>query len=147
MIREVLMYKHIILITVIFLGTVVVANTDKDAKFSEANANESIALIKESLNSFKQIVKTATDEEPIILKEYKHTNWEMLNLGIPNSLLVIKGTILRQNLINSKLRYQLSLEKKKNNLSTEENLIILKQKYLILKEKYDLFLKNTKFID
>ena len=144
------MYKYIMLTIVVIVGTIAVADTktaDKNTQFSESSAKTSITLVKESLNSFKAIVKAATNEEPIILKEYKHTSWEMLNIGIPNNLRIIEGTLLKQHFINAKLRYELYLAKKKNNLSDDKKSIYLEKKYIETKKKYDFYLKNTKSID
>lgn len=145
------MKKKLILISSIFLITCSSADTNKkphdENKFSIENASTSIVIIKESLNSFKKMVETSENEDPIILKEYKHTNWDMLNLGIPNNISIIEGVLIKQNFIISKLKYDLSLEIKKNHTQSSIDINTLKNNYIANEKKYKTYLKNTNFID
>jgi hypothetical protein len=152
------MSKYFIIAAFFLFATVIYADTTQvhvdeptehteSKRFSMINAIESLAIIGESLSSFKKVVETATAEEPIILKDYKHTDWEMLNLGHPNMLATIEGTLRKQSYINAKLRYELSLSKSKENSSISGNVSNLKKAYLDRKKEYTIFVKNMRVAD
>jgi len=152
------MFKNISLISLLLYGVFVfvdsklihaeenLINNDK-LVFSASNAMASKIIIEESLNSFRKIIEAASAEKPIIIKDYKHSDWEMLNIGIPNHILTIEGTIRRQNYIIAKLKYELATEKRKSSSSNDDIISRLKEEYQKRKHEYSAYLKSIKFVD
>ncbi|VAW69149.1 hypothetical protein MNBD_GAMMA10-3321 [hydrothermal vent metagenome] len=116
----------------------------EDERFSEQRALQALAVIKESLQSFKLIVVKSENEEPIILKNFQHTDWEMQNIGIPNSLMTIEGVIRKQKYMISKLEYE--LESMKNSASKKRSEELEKQLH-IDQDNYNKYLDSIILAD
>lgn len=82
--------------------------------FTTKHSLKSLDTISESLSSFKGIVTKSENEEIITLNNFKHTDWEMQNIGIPNNISIIKGTLLHQRYVISKLEYENAILQKLN---------------------------------
>jgi len=116
----------------------------EDERFSEQRALQALAVIKESLQSFKLIVVKSENEEPIILKKFQHTDWEMQNIGIPNNLMTIEGVIRKQKYMISKLEYE--LESMKNSASKKRSEELEKQLH-IDQDNYNKYLDSIILAD
>jgi hypothetical protein len=152
------MLKHLLVAGILFFSSSAFAgnpqvHVDEPAghtektRFSAKNAISSLNVVKESLDSFKKIVEAAGAEEPIILKEYKHTDWEMQNIGLPNMLSSIEGTIRKQSYINAKLEYDLAVVKNKDKAVSKGEISRLKKIYLERKKEYKDYIHSMRIID
>ncbi|THB67376.1 MAG: hypothetical protein D6B27_04755 [Gammaproteobacteria bacterium] len=112
----------------------------EDLSFQDINHEEStyaLQLIKESITSFKKITKDAIAAKPITLKKYKHTNWEIQNIGFINALLKIEGAIRQQEYFLKKLKYE----------SAKSNKQSLKKDFAKAKKQYSDFINRTRRAD
>lgn len=116
----------------------------EDNRFTTGYSLKSLNTIRESLESLKAIIIKSENEEPIILKNFKHTDWEMQNSGIPNSLISIEGTIRKQKYLISKLKYKLETQK---NTSSNARREYLKKQMLVDKKNYQEYLNTTQIVD
>ena len=117
-------------------------------RFSSEKAIEALRIINESLASFRKITEVAGAEEPIILSRYKHTDWEMQNIGFANALTTIEGTIRQQRYLTTKLEYELTLEKKIKGRVVELSMInMLEKEFQDAENEYRIFLRNVKIVD
>lgn len=116
----------------------------EDNRFTTEYSLKSLNTIRESLESLKAIIIKSENEESIILKNFKHTDWEMQNLGIPNSLTSIEGTIRKQKYLISKLKYELETQKNTSSNASRED---LKKQMLADKKNYQVYLNSTQIVD
>ncbi len=116
----------------------------EDNRFTVEYSLKSINTIRESLEDLKAIIIKSENEEPIILKNFKHTDWEMQNIGIPNSLTSIEGTIRKQKYLISKLKYELEMQKNTlSNASSDD----LKKQMQTDKKNYQTYLNAIQIVD
>jgi hypothetical protein len=152
------MLKHLLVTGILFISSLAFAgnpqvHVDEPAgytektRFSAKNAISSLNVVRESLDSFKKIVEAAGAEEPIILQEYQYTDWEMQNIGLPNMVSSIEGTIRKQSYINAKLEYDLAVAKNNDKAGSKGEILRLKKIYLDRKKEYTDFVKNMRVID
>lgn len=116
----------------------------KTENFTVERSLKSLNLISESLGSLKGIITKSENEEIIILNNFKHTDWEMQNIGIPNSLSTIEGTLRYQQYLISKLKYEQAM----NNSSTLSALKTeLKKKLAIDKKNFEKYQNSVRRVD
>lgn len=117
-------------------------------RFSSENAIETLQIIGESLASFRKITEAIAAKEPIILNRYKHTDWEMQNIGFANALTTIEGAMLQQKYLIAQLKYKIAIEKKDNSNGVETFEVgIFEREFQDARSEYEAFLENTKIID
>ena len=116
----------------------------KTEDFTVERSLKSLNVINESLESLKGIITKSENEEIIILKNFKNTDWEMQNIGIPNSLSTIEGTLRYQNYLISKLEYDLAM---KNNSASSAVKAELKKQLAIDKKNYEQYQASVRRVD
>lgn len=84
-------------------------------RFSLKNALRSLETISSALISFEKLTeKSKTFICKQQLKEIGNTDWETQNLGLPNCIGAIEGTLRKQEYLIKKLSYELAQEKAKS---------------------------------
>ena len=116
----------------------------KTEHFTVERSLKSLNVIGESLESLKGIITKSENEEPIILNNFKHTDWEMQNIGIPNSLSTIEGTLRLQKYLISKLKYELAMKNGTETNSTKEK---LREQLTADKNSYDKYQNSVRRVD
>lgn len=116
----------------------------KTEEFTVERSLKSLNIINESLESLKGIITKSENEEIIILNKFKHTDWEMQNIGIPNSLSTIEGTLRHQRYLISKLEYDLAM---KSNSTTSATIEKLKKQLTLDKKNYEKFQSSVRRVD
>lgn len=112
--------------------------------FTVERSLKSLTAVTESLESLKKIITRLENEEIVILKNFKHTDWEMQNIGIPNSLSTIKGTLLHQKYRISKLKYELAMQ---DNSESSTEKAKLKNQLLTDKNNYEKYQGSVRRVD
>jgi hypothetical protein len=106
------------------------ANYTFDERFSTKRSLESLAVIKSALDSFRKLTEAAADKIPKErLAEIGNTGWDMQNMGFVNHVEAIKGTILKQDYLMKKLRYELAQRKSKSGAIDQRDLLETKDEY------------------
>jgi hypothetical protein len=99
-------------------------------RLSVNNSLESLAAVKSALASFRKLTAAATGKIPRErLAEIGNTGWEIQNLGFVNYVETIKGTLLKQDYLIKKLRYELAQQKSKSGEITGKDLLEAKGEF------------------
>jgi len=115
-----------------------------DIRFSASEAITALQLIKDSLDSFKNITEMAAAEKPIILSDHKNTDWETQNIGFGNAIITIEGALKKQNYLSKKVKYLEAVCNTKSGSSTDVAIInSLKKELQKAEEEYSGFLEKT----
>lgn len=124
------------------------SNFTHDIRFSSSEAITALRLINNSLDSFKKITEAAAAEEPIILSDYKNTDWETQNIGFSNAIITVEGALLKQNYLIQKLNYLQAICNEKNG-STSETATVesLRKEFQRAEKKYSEFIEKTTLRD
>ncbi|MDD4356637.1 MAG: hypothetical protein PHN98_05235 [Smithellaceae bacterium] len=109
-------------------------------RFSSEHALERLAAIDSALDSFRKLTeasknKMAKDK----LEKIGNTGWETQNLGLPNSALAIKGTILKQEYMIKKLTYDLAQRRLKLGEISKKELSEAQREYKKAEQKFQTF--------
>ncbi|PKN25437.1 MAG: hypothetical protein CVU64_19925 [Deltaproteobacteria bacterium HGW-Deltaproteobacteria-21] len=81
-------------------------------RFSTRSSLESLNAIKSALESFRKLTEASAGKIPKkTLAKIGNTGWEMQNLGFPNHVGAVKGTLLKQEYLIKKLTYELAQSK------------------------------------
>ncbi|MDH5571444.1 MAG: hypothetical protein OEY89_06740 [Gammaproteobacteria bacterium] len=110
-----------------------------DNRFTVDNALLEFKKIEDSLEEYRQLTEQIRSNQKINLSAIKSSNWELQNLGFHNWLLSVKGTLLKQDYLLKKYKYESLPEKVSQNKAREE--------YRQSEVKLQLFLDNLKIAD
>jgi hypothetical protein len=84
-------------------------------RFSTRSSLNSLDAIKSSLESFRKLTEASAGKIPKdTLTKIGNTGWEMQNLGFPNHVGTVKGTLLKQEYLIKKLTYELAQTKSRS---------------------------------
>ena len=112
-------------------------------RFTSEKAIEALRIIDESLTSYRMMTEITGAEKPVILKRYKHTDWEMQNIGFANAITTIEGTIRQQRYSTAKLEYELVLEKNiKGRVVEVSKINMLKKEFQDAENEYRIFFEK-----
>ena len=99
-------------------------------RFSSMRSLESLTTLKSALDSFRKLTETAAGKIPReTLGQIGNTSWEMQHLGFVNHVRTLKGTILKQEYLIKKLRYELAQIKSKLGEINQRDLLQIKREY------------------
>ncbi len=117
-------------------------------RLSRTNALDSASKIGNALSSFRKLTaKAQTVLEPENLNEVGNTDWEIQNLGFPNWVNTVEGTIEKQNYQLKKLEWELA---QKQYEAGEINRSVLDSKaesYETAKQNFQQFWQSLKITD
>lgn len=77
-----------------------------DNRLSINNALSSLNRIDEALSSFAKLTSKAKKSK-INIDDIANTDWESQNIGFPNMMSSLKGTLLKQNYLIKKYKYEM----------------------------------------
>lgn len=109
-------------------------------RLSTIRSLESLATIESALYSFRRLTEAAANKiEKEKLAEIGNTGWEIQNLGFVNHVQAVKGTLLKQDYIIKKLRYELAQIKSQSEVIDKKSLSKIKSDYEKAEEKFQEF--------
>lgn len=109
-------------------------------RFSAENSLENLAAVKSALDSFRKLTAAAADTLPKKrLAEIGNTSWEIQSLGFVNYVEGIKGTLLKQDYLIKKLRYELEQRKSESGESTGKDLMETKADFEKAEKQFQKF--------
>jgi hypothetical protein len=99
-------------------------------RFSAKQSLDSLGFIHSALDSFRQLTETAANKiSKDQLEEIGNTGWEMQNLGFPNHVQGVKGTLLKQEYLIHKLKYELAQIKLKTGDINQKEFLEIEVEY------------------
>lgn len=119
-----------------------------NTRFSYENALGCIERIRGALSSFEKLTeKTKTSLSEKELREIGHTGWEMQNLGFPNAVGALEGTLRKQNYQIKKLEFELAKEHHAGGKITEKELERKHQAYEHAERSFQKFWDSFQIAD
>ena len=99
-------------------------------RFSTRSSLNSLDTIKSALESFRKLTEASAGKIPKkTLVKIGNTGWEMQNLGFPNHVGTVKGTLLKQEYLIKKLTYELAQTKAMSGEVNQAHLSAAKMDY------------------
>ena len=99
-------------------------------RFSTRSSLNSLDTIKSALESFRKLTEASAGKIPKkTLAKIGNTGWEMQNLGFPNHVGTVKGTLLKQEYLIKKLMYELAQTKARSGEVSHADLSAAKMDY------------------
>ncbi|MHC4356321.1 MAG: hypothetical protein ACYS0H_26760 [Planctomycetota bacterium] len=117
-------------------------------RFSTTYALGCLRKIASGLSSFDELTresKTLISRER--LKEIGNTDWETQNLGFPNALGAVEGTLRRQECLIKKRSYELALERAKTGKPDKKQLAKARKEKEQAEKSYRKFLDSFSIVD
>lgn len=117
-------------------------------RFSFEHSLKSLATIESSLDSFRKLTETAANKiSKGKLAKIGNTGWEMQNLGFPNHVGSVKGTILKQEYLIKKLTYDLAQRKFKSGEINKKELLESEREYKKAEKQFQEFWDSFNIAD
>ena len=99
-------------------------------RFSYERALEGLDRLRSALMSFEKLTTLAKPAlPPQTLAHVGNLDWETQNLGLPNGLGLVKGTIHKQHYVIARLQYDLALKRLEDNEITPAQAETARQQY------------------
>jgi hypothetical protein len=109
-------------------------------RLSTKNSLINLAAVKSALVSFRKLTAATAGKIPKErLAEIGNTGWEIQNLGFVNYVEDIKGTLLKQDYLIKKLRYELAQQKSKSGEITGKDLLEAKGEFEKAEKQFQKF--------
>jgi hypothetical protein len=119
-----------------------------DKRFSVARSLESLAAIRSALESFKKLTEAAGGKIPKErLAEIGNTGWDMQNLGFANHVEAVKGTLLKQDYLITKVAFELAQRKAKTGEIDQRALLETKSEYEKAEKQFQEFWEGFSIAD
>jgi len=119
----------------------------ENQRFSSESALESLLMVKQALDDFKQLSEDIVAKKRTPINSYANTTWEVQNIGFPNWLLGIEGTIRYQSYTIARLKYeQLLMQRDKGDISAAD-LQQAERELLQHKQAYETYWGKSQIVD
>jgi hypothetical protein len=117
-------------------------------RFSTGRSLESLNAIQAALDSFRKLTEASEGKIPQkTLAAIGNTGWEIQNLGFPNHVGTVKGTILKQEYLIKKLTYELAQTKAKSGDIGQADLSAARKDYEKAEKKFQDFWNSFRVAD
>lgn len=119
-----------------------------EERMSFPTALECIERVNGGLDAFATLIEEARkcmswDE----IRKIPTTDWETQNLGLPNAMGAIEGTLRRQDRRIRKLEYDLAIERRKTDSATDAEVAAAAHAYAVADSSFRAFWKNFGIAD
>jgi len=131
---------------------------DFEKRFEYKESMSRLGQIESALWSFRDLTEQLLNHNEIVvkegesdlkhgIKEIENTSWETQNLGFPNWITAVEGTLRRQDYTIKKLQYELEKSKVGSADSENERLTLLHKEYKDAEAELKQFLENVTIAD